>query len=469
MQLVKLPGIVAVPGHAANAYPDRQGFVQEGIVVHTMAGTLAGCDSWFANPAAQAGTHFGVGRDGEVHQYFDLGQGPFAHGRVEPGYTAKLVRENGEGINPNWYLIGIEHDDLGRGELPTPAQFEASARLSAVLFRDHILPNAARTRAAIDRDHILRHTDISPQSRPNCCGWPEEMFNRYIARVRELVEGPAAPSPAPRPAGPPPTRAEPAVARGAMAAYLVRAGDTFGDLAARFGVSFAQLRAANPGIADPSRLGPGQRIQVPGAAMYMVQAGDTFARIAARFGVGFARLRATNPQVDDPARIRAGQELLVPATAGAPAAPEHGLSDAPDADLGFAALRPVIEAAAARHGAAARVLAGIICQESGFVNWRVHRDGTGHGLIGLDDNGLLPDFEQWSGLNFGRGQACQPIPPALQVEYLARTIAAIATQHNGDDFAAARQWHRGPRLMDDERGMGYQTLIEGHVARLFDV
>ena len=190
MQLVNLPGIVKVEGHPNNAYASRQGFLHEGIVVHTMVGTLAGCDSWFANPAAQAGTHFGVGRNGEVHQYFDLAQGPFAHGRVEPGFTAKLVRDNGD-ANPNWYLIGIEHDDRGRPGtpegLPTPKQLKASAELAAVLFRDHILPHAATTGAVIDRDHILRHADISPQSRGHCPGWPRDMFLEYIERVRQVA------------------------------------------------------------------------------------------------------------------------------------------------------------------------------------------------------------------------------------------------------------------------------------------
>jgi hypothetical protein len=196
MQLVNLSGVVAVPGHPANAYPNRHGYLLEGIVVHTMAGTLTGCDSWFANPAAHAGTHFGIGRAGEVHQFFDLRQGPFAHGAVEPGCAAKLVRDNGAHANPNWYLVGIEHDDEGHGAPPTEVQLERSAQLAAVLFRDHILPHAARTGANIDRDHILRHSDISPRSRPNCCGWPEEQFDRYIQRVRQLIEGTPSTTPA---------------------------------------------------------------------------------------------------------------------------------------------------------------------------------------------------------------------------------------------------------------------------------
>jgi LysM repeat protein len=432
-----------------------------------MSGTLAGCDSWFGNPAAQAGTHFGVGRGGEVHQYFDLDQGPFGHGAVEAGCAARLVHENGPALNPNWYLAGIEHDDLGRGALPTEEQFEASARLAAAIFRDAILPHAARTGAVIDRDHILRHTEISPRSRPHCPGWPEELLGRYVERVQTLAgEGPESVAP---------SRAEPEPARPTVtdgAAYTVRAGDTLSAIAARFGLRLNELRDANPAVHNPHLLHTGQRLIIPSARAYTVQRGDTFARIALAHGVAVERLRAANPAVENPNMIRVGEQLLVPAAPGEgperPAGPGEELPDVPDARLGFAALWPSIAECAARYETDARVLAGIICQESDFVNWRVHRDGTGHGLIGLDDNGLLPDFERWSGRAFGRGEGCASIPAALQVEYLARIIAASARQHGGDALAAARQWHRGPRLMDDERGWHYQALIQGHIARLFD-
>lgn len=46
-------------------------------------------------------------------------------------------------------------------------------------------------------------------------------------------------------------------------AYVIRAGDTFYTLASRFGVSLAELLAANPGI-DPSRLMVGQTLCIPG-------------------------------------------------------------------------------------------------------------------------------------------------------------------------------------------------------------
>jgi hypothetical protein len=153
----------------------------------------------------------------------------------------------------------------------------------------------------------------------------------------------------------------------------------------------------------------------------------------------------------------------------APLAPEPtggALSNEPDHVFGFAELRPYVEAAATRYGADPQVVAGIIAQESSFTNWRVHRDGTGHGLIGLDDNGLLPDFERWSGLACGRGAGAICIPPVAQIDYLAKTIGELTRQY-GSAYAAARVWHRGPGLWQDTLGDRYESLIRDHIQRLF--
>ena len=42
-----------------------------GLVVHIMEGTLEGSQSWFDNSKAQASSHFGTGKDGEIRQWVD--------------------------------------------------------------------------------------------------------------------------------------------------------------------------------------------------------------------------------------------------------------------------------------------------------------------------------------------------------------------------------------------------------------
>lgn len=142
------------------------------------------------------------------------------------------------------------------------------------------------------------------------------------------------------------------------------------------------------------------------------------------------------------------------------------LTDAADHLFTLAELWPTIQAAGAELGFDPQVEAGIIFQESGFTNWRVHLDGTGHGLLGLDDNGLLPGFERWSGLSIGRGQAAVSIPVVPQIRYAAYALADYARRLGGP-YAAARAWHRGERLMNDARGQQYEALIRAHVAALF--
>jgi cell wall-associated NlpC family hydrolase len=151
---------------------------------------------------------------------------------------------------------------------------------------------------------------------------------------------------------------------------------------------------------------------------------------------------------------------------GAESGADYGLSSEANCQFSFQDLWPCIKQAAAEYGTDAEVIAGITKQESGFKNYIVHHDGTGHGLIGLDDNGMLPDFERWSGMRCGRGHAATCIPPALQLEYCAMIIADYARKYGGA-YAAARAWHRGERLRDDERGQNYEALIRAHVRELF--
>jgi spore coat assembly protein SafA len=98
--------------------------------------------------------------------------------------------------------------------------------------------------------------------------------------------------------------------------YIVQPGDTLSVIARRFGITLQQLLAANPQITDPNKIFPGQRINIPvdttPPSVYIVQPGDTLYLIARRFGITLDQLLAANPQITDPSRIFPGQRINIP-------------------------------------------------------------------------------------------------------------------------------------------------------------
>jgi len=105
--------------------------------------------------------------------------------------------------------------------------------------------------------------------------------------------------------------------------YRVRKGDTFGKIAARFGVTQADLQAKNK-IRNRNRIRPGQVLQIPGGSrtaspdtrpakggVYTVRKGDTLHSIAKRMGSSEAELVDLNG-LKSRHRIKIGQTLYLP-------------------------------------------------------------------------------------------------------------------------------------------------------------
>jgi LysM repeat protein len=104
--------------------------------------------------------------------------------------------------------------------------------------------------------------------------------------------------------------------------WIVRPGDTLMGIAAKTGVSVAQLQAFNPDV-DPLGLVPGQRLKlwlhppkpspapVPlGPLYWTVQPGQSFGSIAATTGINILTLEQLNPELKtlwpgDRVRLRA--------------------------------------------------------------------------------------------------------------------------------------------------------------------
>ena len=107
--------------------------------------------------------------------------------------------------------------------------------------------------------------------------------------------------------------------------YVVKAGDTLGKIAVRFGTTVAELLRLN-GMANPDTLALGQTFDrpastgastteptsVPGTPRrYVVQKGDTSLSIARRYGLTVTQLLQVNG-LTNPDRIYPGQTLVIP-------------------------------------------------------------------------------------------------------------------------------------------------------------
>jgi LysM repeat protein len=105
--------------------------------------------------------------------------------------------------------------------------------------------------------------------------------------------------------------------------YTVQRGDTLSSIAKRAGTTVAELQRLN-NLTNPDRISVGQKLVLPGgstapaapaatgaARTYTVQRGDTLGTIAVKFGITVAQLQAAN-SITNPDRISVGQVLRIP-------------------------------------------------------------------------------------------------------------------------------------------------------------
>ena len=153
----------------------REGFRPEAIVIHIMEGTLKGTDAWFSNEESGVSAHYGIGKDGEIHQYVGESDRAWHAGRIISP-TWRLLKPD---VNPNWYTIGIEHE--GREDTPwSDALYDASARLIDEICRRWAIP--------CDRDHIIGHREI--RSDKTCPGFEADL-DKLVDMANEFQRDPA--------------------------------------------------------------------------------------------------------------------------------------------------------------------------------------------------------------------------------------------------------------------------------------
>lgn len=147
-----------------------------GLVVHIMDGTLEGSQSWFNNPASQASSHFGTGRDGELRQWVDTKDRAWAQGSGNRTY------------------LSIENEGRG-GDSLTAEQIEAVAKTFAWT---HLIYQVPLRRAAYAGDKGLAYHALGGAawgSHPNCPG-PKiiAQLDKIVARAK-VIAGEKAPVP----------------------------------------------------------------------------------------------------------------------------------------------------------------------------------------------------------------------------------------------------------------------------------
>ena len=74
-----------------NHYNGRLGYKVTRITLHIMAGYLTGTDSLFQNPNRQASSTYGIGPNGEIHQYVAESDAPWtdpAHAGQTPSVSS---------------------------------------------------------------------------------------------------------------------------------------------------------------------------------------------------------------------------------------------------------------------------------------------------------------------------------------------------------------------------------------------
>lgn len=123
------------------------GFRPEAIVIHIIDGSFSAGESVFLSDGTRKSAHYGISKEGIVHQYVDENDTAF-HAGVVVNPTWELLKP---GVNPNFYTIGIEHE--GRPDDVWPeTQLSASATLIGEI--------VARWDIATDRLHLVRHHQI---------------------------------------------------------------------------------------------------------------------------------------------------------------------------------------------------------------------------------------------------------------------------------------------------------------------
>ena len=254
--------------------------------------------------------------------------------------------------------------------------------------------------------------------------------------------------------------ADPAAAAPASGGYTVQPGDTLSGIAARAGVSLADLAAVN-GLDPAAVLVAGSTLSVsgggegagggapPAQGAYTVRAGDTLSGLAAGAGVSMADMAAMNGL--DPAGVLVeGTVLKLPTGAPAPARASEPAS-APVVPQADPAPTPAtvgaadIQTVASQYGVSPSLAAAIAWQESGFNNAMVS-PANARGVMQV-----MPGTWDYVQQNLS-GRALDPTSATDNVHAGVVFLKRLLDETGGDENAAIASYYQGLQSVRD-RGL----------------
>ena len=142
------------------------------ICIHIMDGTLTGTDAHFADPYSQVSANYGVGLNGEIHQYVSDDKMAWANGGVK-NPTARIVKEN-SAVNQNKISLSIECEGNDLANAP-----ESQLTILISLIKEL----AIKYSISLDREHIIGHREITT-NKPNCPSSTNLPLDKMVQRCQ---------------------------------------------------------------------------------------------------------------------------------------------------------------------------------------------------------------------------------------------------------------------------------------------
>jgi N-acetylmuramoyl-L-alanine amidase len=180
------------------------------------------------------------------------------------------------------------------------------------------------------------------------------------------------------------------------------------------------------------------------SAAYTVRPGDTLTGIAARFGVTVADLARANG-ITDPNRVQAGRLLDVPEAGGSLPAALRRSSDR-------LALVPYFQRWAAANGLPADLLMAMTWLESGWQNNVV----SSKGAIGIGQ--LMPATAEFVRTELIGQPGLDPRIPEHNIRISARYLRWLLLRARGDVRMALASYYQGPHSVET-RGVWGPTVL----------